>query len=466
MEKKSFDCIIIGGGPGGYVAAIRMAQLGFKTALIENIALGGTCLNRGCIPSKTLIAHADVVRKVQQASSWGIKIGSFSFNYGEMAQRKEEVVQKMKRGLEGLIAANQITYLQGYGKFLSPTEIKILGKDEQIIEGKSIIIATGSEPRALPNITIDHQRILDSTSLLQLKELPKKMLIVGGGVIGCEFASLYHTLGVDVTIIEMLPHILSTEGKQMGEALAASFKKRGLKMETQASVKSLVAQSDKVVLGLADGRSFEADCALVSVGRKFNTDQIHLESTGVIVEKNGTIPVNDYMQTNIPHIYAIGDVTGKWILAHVASHQGLVAADHIAGHATKMSYLAVPSVVFTYPEIASVGMTLETALSQGIDAVIGKYPFQALGKSQASFETEGFAQIVIHKKTGQILGAQVMGYGASQLIAEMVVAIQNELTIECITETIHAHPSTPEAWLEAAFLTLDRPLHYPPKRKS
>lgn len=465
MEKKYFDCIVIGSGPGGYVAAIRAAQRGLKTALIEEKEMGGVCLNRGCIPSKALIANADVLRKVAEAKKYGIHIGEVSFNYAEMKERKDEVVNRIRRSLEGLIANNKIVVIRGYGKFLSPHEVKVTGQEEAILEGKSIILATGSEPRNMPTMPFDYKKIHDSTSLLNITELPKKILIIGGGVIGCEFACLHNAFGVDVTILELLPHILSTEGTNVSDALTKSFKAKGINIETNVVVEKLESDEKGVKATMSDGRTLEGDIALVAVGRKYNTDNIGIEKAGVILEQDGSIPTNDRMQTNVPHIFAIGDITGKWILAHVASHQGMIAADNVAGVSAEMKYNAVPSVIFTTPEVGTIGYTLDRAIEEGYDAKIGKFPFQALGKSQATIETEGFAQVVIEKNTGQILGAQVVGYGAATLIAEMAVAIGNELTVHSISETIHAHPTIAEAWMEAAFLADEMPIHLPPRSK-
>ncbi len=465
MKKQLFDCVVIGSGPGGYVAAIRAAQRGLKTALIEAREMGGTCLNRGCIPSKALIANAEVLRKIQEADRFGISIDSFSFDYAQMKERKDNVVGGIRKGLEGLIRSNQITVFQGYGKLISPHEVAVTGKDELVLEGKSIILATGSEPRALPGIPFDYERIHDSTSLLNITKLPKRIAIIGGGVIGCEFACLHNAFGVDVTILELLPTILPTEGKNVSDTLAASFKKKGIKIETGVVVERIEHKESGIEVHLSDGRTVEADSALISTGRKYNTDAIGLEKAGVIVERDGSIPTDETLRTNVPHIFAIGDITGKWILAHVASHQGMIAADNAAGVPAHMNYNAVPAVIFTNPEVGTIGLTLERAIEAGYDATTGKFPFQALGKSQATIETEGFAQVIIDKQTGQILGAQVVGYGAATLIAEMAVAIGNELTIQSIGETIHAHPTIAEAWMEAAFLADDMPLHLPPKPK-
>ncbi len=463
-EKQKFDLVVIGSGPGGYIAAIRGAQRGLKTALVEAGELGGTCLNRGCIPSKALIANADVLRKIQEADKYGISIDNISFDYGAMKKRKDDVVTKIRRGLGGLIASNQIAVVKGYGKFISPHEIKVVGEDEVVLEAKDVIIATGSEPRELSQFPLDHKIVHDSTSLLNITELPKRLIIVGGGVIGCEFACLHNALGVEVTILELLPSILPTEGQNISDELTKSFKKRGITIETNATIDRMDNNGESVSMHLADGRSFEADIALICIGRKYNTENIGLEKAGVIVEKDGSIETSDRMETNVPHIYAIGDVTGKWILAHVASHQGMIAADNIGNHPARMQYNAVPSVIFTDPEIGTIGYSLERAIKEGYDATIGKFPFQALGKSQAAIQTEGFAQVVIEKSTGQILGAQVVGHEAATLIAEMAVAIGNELTIHSISETIHAHPTIAEAWMEAAFLASDMPLHMPPRK--
>lgn len=465
QEVTHFDVVVLGGGPGGYPAAIKAAQAGKKVALIEAKEVGGTCLNRGCIPSKALIENAHTLKKVQQAEQFGIKVGAVSFDYAQMVKRKDEVVAKVRKGLEGLIAANQISLIRGFGKFIGPKTIKVQGHDNKIVEGDKIIIATGSEPRNIPAFPFDQQRILDSTAVLELTTLPKKIAIIGGGIIGCEFASVFNAFGVEVIILEMLPRILPTEGEVVSEALTRAFQKKGIKIETNTPVEKVENTGSGVIVKLPGGKTVEADLALVAVGRSMNTSGIGLETAGVLVNPNGSITVNAKMETNVPGIYAIGDIASKWWLAHVATHQGLVAARNAVGEKAHMLYDAIPSVIFTDPEIASVGMTLKQALEKGYQASEGAFPFQALGKSQASMETDGFAQVVVDKRTGQILGAQVVGYDASALIGEMAVAVANELTVESLSETIHAHPTVPEAWLEAVLLANETPLHLPPKRR-
>jgi len=460
---KQFDIVVIGGGPGGYPAAIRAAQNGKSVALIEAKEMGGTCLNRGCIPSKTLIASAEVLHKIQDAEEFGIVVGKVEFDYAKMVDRKDAVVNKIRKSLEGLVAANKITIFRGFGKLVSPRTVKVIGQDNVEIHADAIIIATGSEPRDIPAFPFDYKKIHSSTSLLELRELPKKIAIIGGGVIGCEFASLYSILGVEVVIIEMMPRIIPMEAEGVSIALTKAFAKRGISIQTNIVVESIDTAGKGVKVKLAGGKTIDADIALVAVGRKLNSSDIGLDKAGVAVQENGIVSVNEKMETSVPGIYAIGDIASKWWLAHVATHQGLVAANNATGHPAHMNYNSVPSVIFTVPEIATVGMSLEHALQKGYSATLGTFPFQALGKSQAALQTDGFAQIVIDKSTGQVLGAQVVGHEASALIAEMAIVIANELTVECITETIHAHPTITEAWMEAAFIGEETPLHWPPK---
>ncbi|MCB1111288.1 MAG: dihydrolipoyl dehydrogenase [Chlamydiales bacterium] len=462
---QEFDIIVIGAGPGGYPAAIKAAQHGKRVALVEAKELGGTCLNRGCIPSKALIANAEIWNKVIHAAEYGINVENPSFDFGKMAERKDQVVGKVRSGLTTLIKSNNITLFRGFGKFISANEIKVTGEENALLRADKIIIATGSEPRNIPAFPFDHERILDSTSTLELTKLPKSIVIVGGGVIGCEFASLYREFNVEVTILEMMPTLIPMECKSVSSALTKAFKKKGIGIRTEAMVEGIDRTKEGVCVRLAGGETMNADIAIVAVGRSLNTEGIGLENSGVIVKENGLISVDDKMETNVPGIYAIGDIASRWWLAHVASHQGLVAASNACGVEAHMHYNAVPSVIFTDPEIGTVGLTLEQAIEEGYNATVGAFPFQALGKSQATLETEGFAQIVTDKDTGQLLGAQVVGYQAATLVAEMGVAIANEMTIESITDTIHAHPTIAEVWLEAALVANETPLHIPPKAK-
>lgn len=464
-KEQSFDIVVIGGGPGGYPAAIKAAQSGKKVALIEAGQLGGTCLNRGCIPSKALIAGAEAYHRIKNAEEFGIHVENVSFDFKKMVERKDKVVDKVRSGLEGLIASNGITLFKGYGKFVTPRRIKISGEDNCEIIAEKTIIATGSEPREMPAFPFDHKKIHDSTSMLEIETLPNRLIIVGGGVIGCEFASLYAEFGVEVTILEVLPRIIPMECTSVSNALTKSFKKRSIDIRTNVFVESIDKNDQGVSVKLAGGDALEADMALVATGRKLNVKNIGLENAAVALNEQGLIQVNDRMETSVPGIYAVGDIASRFWLAHVASHQGVVAASNAAGDPMKMHYNAVPSVIFTHPEIGTVGYTLEGAINDGYRATIGAFPFQALGKSQATYQTEGFAQIVMDKDTGQVLGAQVVGHEASSLVAEMGIVIANEMTIDEVTHTIHAHPTIAEVWLEAAFVANDEPLHLPPGKK-
>jgi dihydrolipoamide dehydrogenase len=463
-ERKKHDVVVIGSGPGGYVAAIRAAQLGKSVALIEKDLLGGCCLNVGCIPTKTLLSNAAVLHQVKRAKDFGITTGPISFHYDQMKKRKDQVVAKIRSGLEGLIRSNKITVYRGMAQFESPKVLKVMGQDSLFVEGEKIIIATGSVPSEVKAFPCDHKRILNSTSILELTEAPKSLAIVGGGYIGCEFASLFGELGTKVTILEALPTILAAQGSQVAQFMTKVFTAKGIDIQTGVMVRGIENKGDRVIIAL-DGKTVEAEMALISVGRKVYTEGLCLEKAGLKLNDRGVLETNEDMETGVRGIYAIGDVTGKWMLAHVASHQGVVAASNACGIEQKMHYEAVPAVVFTTPEIATVGLTQEQAQKAGYDPVIGSFPFTALGKAQASMDTEGFAQVVSDRKTKQILGAIVIGHEASNLIAEMTLAIQNELTLESVMETIHAHPTVAESWHEAALIANDTPINFPPKLK-
>ena len=464
-ERKKYDLAVVGSGPGGYVAAIKAAQLGKSVALIEKGDLGGVCLNVGCIPTKTLIAGAAVLHQVQKAAEFGIKTGPVSFAYDKMKQRKDEVVANIRRGLDGLLKSNKIVIYRGCASFENPKELKVVGTDNVFLSAEKIILATGSVPLDVRAFPCDHRRILNSTSILELSELPKSLAIVGGGYIGCEFASLFAELGVKVTILEALPTILSAQGPQIAQFMTKSSAAKGVDVQTHVMVKTIENKNDHVHITLADGKTIDADYALVSVGRKVYTEGLALEKAGLKLAEKGYIETDAKMETEVRGIYAIGDVTGKWMLAHVASHQGIIAAENACGVEANVHYEAVPAVVFTSPEIAMVGMTFEQAASAGYQPVQGSIPFLAIGKAQAARETEGFAQVIADKKTGQILGAVAIGHEASNLIAEMALAIQNELTLESVLETIHAHPTLAEGWHEAAAIALEAPINFPPRVK-
>jgi dihydrolipoamide dehydrogenase len=460
-----YDVVVIGGGPGGYVAAIKASHFGLKVALVERDKVGGTCLLRGCIPTKTLIASAHVLHTLRRAEEFGIHLGGFSIHYEKMKARKDAVVKELCQGVTGLVTSHGVKLIEGTAEFLSPHEIKVRGKESIILRAKNVIIATGSIPGALPMAPIDGNVIHDSTSILEMTTLPNKLIVLGAGYIGCEFASLFAELGVSVTMVEFLPTIVFAQGKTISHFLSQAFHKIGIELRCNVSVQKCQKTAHGVTLSLSDGSTIDGDALLVSVGRQPFTEGLHLGNAGIATDAKGFISVNDKMETGVPNIYAIGDVTGKAMLAHVASHQGIVAAENIAGHKMKMNYAAVPAVIFTTPEIATVGLTMDSALKMGYDAKSTIFPFQALGKAKAEKHTEGYAEIISVKGTGQILGAAMCGHEAGNMIASMTLAIAHELTLESIAETIHAHPTLAESWMEAAHFATGYPIHLPPIRK-
>lgn len=459
MQEKKFDVAVIGSGPGGYPAAIKLAQNGKKVALIEAKELGGTCLNCGCIPTKALIANAEVLHLMKKAEKFGIHVKGVEVDFAKMQKEKDDTVGRLRKSLEGLIRANSIEIIRGYATFTAPKQLSVKGQDACTVRADNIIIATGSDAKEVPIFAFDNEKIHSSTSILKIEKLPKKMVIVGGGVIGCEFASLYAEFGVQVVVVEMLDRILPLECQTLSQALTKSFHARGIEIHTSHAVREIKKEPSKVTVILQNETRIEADIALVAIGRALCSTGLGLEAVGVRTDK-GAIVIDERMQTNIPGIYAIGDVTGKSLYAHAATHQGFVAASNILNHPMKMNYDAIPGVIFTIPEIGSCGMTLDQAKKRGFKAKQSTYPLKALGKAQAANQLEGFAQLVVDEATGQILGAQVVGHEAGLLLAEIALAITNELTVECIAETIHAHPTLSEAWMETAFLAQGMPLHW------
>lgn len=464
-EKKSCDLAVIGAGTGGYVAAIKAAQLGLKVVIIEKGDLGGVCLNVGCIPTKTMISATQILSRIKDAEEFGITVGKPTINYAKMKERKDAVVKKLRAGVGTLMKTNNIEVLQGEAKFTSPRELKVMGKDNVFLHAEKTIIATGSIPLDVKAFPCDNQRILNSTSALELTTAPKSIIIIGGGYIGCEFASFFRGIGAEVTVLEALDSLIPLLGSNLAQPLTSAYQKQGIHIRTKVFVEGIENNGKHVTVKLKGGEKLEAEYALVAIGRKIVSENLALEKAGVSVDQKGAVLVNDRMETSANGIYAIGDVTGILMLAHVASHQGIVAATNAAGGDAEMHYDSVPAVVFTNPEIALVGLTLEQAQKIGYAAALSVFPFTALGKAVAAHEEEGFAQIVSDKKTGQILGAQVIGYEASALISEMGLAIHNELTLESVIDTIHAHPTLPEAWHEAALIANNTPINFPPKKK-
>lgn len=450
MNSK-FDLTIIGGGPGGYVAAIRAAQLGLRVAVIEEREMGGTCLNRGCIPTKSLLHSAEVYHTSKHSADSGILIDNIRFDYAKIAARKDTVVKQLRSGVEYLVKSNDATILQGRGIILDKNTIEITGKYKQIINTDKIIIATGSRPFKPPIPGIDGNKVLDSDGVLNLTVCPDKVVIIGGGVIGVEFATIYNSLGKEVVIIEMMDSILPGIDMEISQALGKSLEGKGVKIFTGSKVKSIKSDTRAVCTFENNGKelSAEGDIVIVAIGRKPNCEMTGIENVGIELEK-GFIKVNECMETSVKGIYAIGDVTGKILLAHVASEQGLTAAGNCAGKHRKMDYSVIPGCIYTSPEVATVGLSEAEALKKGLQPKIGRFPVNANGKSMIMGENEGFIKIITDKATGEILGTHIIGPRATDMISEMCIAMKLESTIEEVANTIHPHPTVSEIIMEAA----------------
>ena len=460
---------VLGAGPGGYVAALRAARLGARVTVIEADEVGGTCLNWGCIPTKTIIASTDLLAKIRDLENFGIELkGEVIPNLSRIIDRKNKVVATLGKGIRGLFKNQDITLVQGRGVLASPGTIAVTLKDgtEETISSDSVIIATGSRPAAIPSLPFDGTHILSSTDALDLRQIPKSMLIVGAGVIGCEFACIFRELGSEVTIVEMLPRALAAEDHEISELLEKEFKKKKIKLITGVRVEKTVIKEDGVHALLSDGKEAIAEKILVSIGRALNTDGIGLEEAGINRGPKGEIIVNRKMETNIPGIYAIGDVTGGMLLAHKASAEGIVAAGNVMGQDAEIDYSIVPAAIFTSPEIASVGMREDQAVEMGIACRVGRFPFKALGKAHTMGEISGMVKIITDAATDRIIGAHIIGPHASDLIAEAAVAMKAGLTARELAETIHAHPTLAEAVMEAAEDVHQMAVHLPGNKES
>jgi dihydrolipoamide dehydrogenase len=456
-----YDVVVIGAGPGGYVAAIKAAQLGLKVAVVEKDAqLGGTCLLRGCIPTKSLLHSADVYTALQGAKDHGITASDIGFDFSLVQKARAKVVQKSAAGVRYLMQQNKIDVRSGYGRIKSPT---LVAAGDDVLRCKHILLATGSVPKPLPGIKIDGQRFLTSDEILTLAEPPKSLLILGAGAVGVEFASVYSRFGSKVTVVEMMPHALPIEDEDISIEFERALQKRGILVLTGTKLARAQAGGALVHADLETpqgARSVSADMCLVATGRAPVTDDIGLDAVGIVADARGYIPVNAWMQTKVPNIYAIGDIVATAQLAHIASAEALVAATHIAtGTARPLNYRETPSCTYSDPEVASVGLTERAAKAQGHTIKVGKFPFAALGKARIMGQTEGFVKIIADARYDEILGVHILGPRATDLIAEACVAMRCEATAEELAHTIHAHPTLPEAILEAAHATSGRALH-------
>jgi dihydrolipoamide dehydrogenase len=463
MEK--FDVVVIGGGPGGYPAAIRAAQLGAKTALVEREALGGTCLNWGCIPTKLLIAGGERLASIESAAQFGITAGSVSFDYGKLWARKNEVVGQLKDGVSGLLKANGVTGIKGTASFMDRNRIVVAGsKGQRLLETGKTILATGSRS-VMPKLFPASPRIVDSKGFLDLQTLPASLIVVGGGVIGCEFACMAAHLGSAVTIVEMLPDILTILDADVRRELKRHMEKTlGIRILTGAALGD-IADTGSAVRGKAGDETLEAALMLVAVGRAPVTDGLGLDKAGLAVTASGHIEVDAFGQTALASIFAIGDVTTGVQLAHRATTEGVAVAETaVTGKRIRLGRL-VPSCIFTAPEVGAVGLTEDEAKAKGLAVKIGKFPFMALGKALASGHPEGFVKWVVDAATDRLVGAHAVGHGATELIAEACVAIQAELTAKEFAKTIHSHPTLSEAWVEAAHAVHGEAVHMVNRKK-
>ena len=465
MSDK-FQAVVIGGGPGGYVCAIRLAQLGFKTACIESRgSLGGTCLNVGCIPSKSLLNLSEEFHKVKHLSSKGIEIGEIKLNLQKMMKNKDKAVTVLTKGVEFLLKKNKVTYFKGTGSFKSKNEISIKDENnkETLIHADKVIIATGSVPVSLPGIEFDEKIIVSSTGALAFEKVPKKMVVVGGGYIGLEMGSVWSRLGTDVHVVEFLDHITPGMDKEISYEFMKILKKQGINFHMQHKVEKIKKNNTGAIISTKDKdgkqKDFECDKVLVSVGRKPNTSGLNLEKVGIELDNKKRVKTNKDFQTNLNNIYAIGDVIAGPMLAHKAEDEGIAVAEIIAGQSGHVNYDTIPGVVYTTPEVASIGKTEEQLIEKNIKYKIGKFSFMANSRAKAIDDTEGFVKILADEKTDKVLGAHLIGPHAGELIGEIGVAMEFGASSEDIARTCHAHPTFSEAVKEAALSVDKRAIH-------
>jgi dihydrolipoamide dehydrogenase len=478
-----FDLLVIGGGPGGYVAAIRAAQRGLSVGLVEKERPGGVCLNWGCIPTKAMLRSAEVLQTVRDAAGYGVYADNVRFDFPAVRQRKDGIVKELTDGVAGLLAANGVTVVEGHARFTGPTTVEVhevgpspVGPEGpryaaapmapiRQISARDVVIATGSVPARLPVPGADLPGVITSDGAFGLTTVPDRIVIVGGSAVGAEWASLFATFGSDVTIVEMQDRLVPAEDSDIGAALGRSFTKNGITVLTETTVASIAkGEALRVAVTGKHARELDADVVLVGVGRRPNTADLGLDRAGIAADERGFIPVDDRLRTGVDHVYAIGDVTGRALLAHVASHQGLAAADVIAGHDNHIDYTAIPAATFTHPEIASVGLTEAAARAAGHEVVTARFPFAALGRAKTFGETEGFVKIVAGQRHQEVLGVHIIGPSASDLITEGALAITLEATLDELADTIHAHPTLGEIGMEAALTALGLPVHIAPRK--
>ena len=456
-----FDVVVVGAGPGGYVAAIRAAQLGLNTAIVEKESVGGVCLNWGCIPSKSLLRNAEVLNLVNNAEEFGIAFDNLTYDFSKAIGRSREVVGKLTSGVQYLLNKNGVTLIEGSANFIGAHQLKIV-ETNQTITSDNIIIATGARQRHIESMPIDHEVVINSRDALSMTQVPESIAIIGAGATGAEFAHIYKSYGANVTVVEMLDRIIPNEDSEISELLAKSFQTRGINIRTGVSVNSIELQNGTAVVNILENETEEiisADKVLVAVGVQPNTDEIGLENIGVTTE-NGFVSVGDNMETNVTGVYAIGDVTGKMLLAHVASAQAVTAVEYIAGlNPTPLDYSLMPKAIYCEPQVASFGITEEEAINEGIEFQVGKFPFSASGKAIALGHTEGMVKLITDPEIGEILGAHLIGSEVTELLAELSMTSLLEGTTTELGWLVHPHPTISETLKEAALDSTGEAIH-------
>ncbi|MBM3217314.1 MAG: dihydrolipoyl dehydrogenase [Candidatus Rokubacteria bacterium] len=459
MATQKFDVVVVGTGPGGYVSAIRCAQLGLSVAAVEDDRPGGVCLNWGCIPTKALLRNAEVVHLFARAEEFGIKVSGFQADYAEAVRRSRRVADRMAKGVEFLFRKNKITLVPGRGVLRSATAVEVTGAaGTTTLEGRAVILATGSEPRSIPGVTIDEKRVISSNGAVRNEGRPASLVIIGAGAVGVEFADVYSAYGTTVTLLEALPRIVPIEDEEVSTQLSRIFARRKIEAKTGVKVQSVTA-SDKGVRVTTDSGTLDAEQVLMAVGRAAKVKDVGLDNLGIQTEKN-FVKVSPMMETSVKGVYAIGDMAGAPLLAHKAMAEGVVAAEAIAGKSPRpVDYTNVPSCTYCRPQIASIGLTEAKAKENGRTVTVGKFPFTASGKAVALGDTDGFVKVVADKSTGEILGVHILGPEATEMIHEFAVGRTLEATLEEIIHTIHAHPTLSEAALEATLGALGQAIH-------
>jgi dihydrolipoamide dehydrogenase len=460
------NVVVIGAGPGGYVAALKAARLGAKVTVIEREEVGGTCLNWGCIPTKALVASAEALAQARRIADFGIELnGSVAVNIPAVMERKNKIVATQVKGIRALFKSWGVSLIEGRASLVSAGTVAVKRPDgsDEVLQADRVIIATGSRPAELPMFPFDGRRILSSSHAINLAELPASVIIIGAGVIGCEFACILREFGAEVTMLEAMPRAVSTEDAEIAEILEKELKKRKIKLVANAKVTGVVTSETGVEVSLDGDKKFFAECVLVSVGRAYNTDGLGLESLGISRGTRGEIQVNERMETSLPGVYAVGDVTGGILLAHVASKEGIVAAQNACGHSASIDYRVVPAGIFTSPEIGSVGLREHQAQQQGIPYTVGRFPIRGLGKAHAMGEIAGLVKIIAHAETDEVLGLHIIGPHASDLVHEGALALHTRLTARSLAAMIHAHPTIAEGIMEAAEDLHGAAIHLPSK---